>query len=411
MTRATQPTVEAPWSMPRGVIVLLGLAGTVVAIAGAKEFASVIGPTFLALMLTVTVQPLPDWLRRKGVPGWLALLIALLVVWGILAVLVVSLVVSVAKLATLLPTYADDMDQLVANLQNFLQTQGIGGEQGKQLISNVDASKVIDLVGTILESALGIFSNLLFIIVLLLFMAVDAMTYSSRMNVLNRMRPDIAAAFSSFARGTRTYLVVSSIFGLIVAALDSIALWWLGIPLPLLWGLLAFITNYIPNIGFVIGLIPPALLGLLQGGPKLMIAVILVYSVINVILQSVIQPKFVGDAVGLSVTLTFLSLVFWTWVIGPLGAILAIPLSLMTKALLVDIDPSTRWADVLLTSTVKPDQAQRAGPESEEPDDDASDDAASVGAATHDTSADVTPTDDTTDDGRPDRPAPGTRDS
>ena len=277
-----------------------------------------------------------------------------------------SLVVSVAKLATLLPTYADDMDQLVANLQNFLQTQGIGGEQGTQLISNVDASKVINLVGTILESALGIFSNLLFIIVLLLFMAVDAMTYSSRMNVLNRMRPDIAAAFSSFARGTRTYLVVSTIFGLIVAVLDSIALWWLGIPLPILWGILAFITNYIPNIGFVIGLIPPALLGLLQGGPKLMIAVIVVYSVINVILQSVIQPKFVGDAVGLSVTLTFLSLVFWTWVIGPLGAILAIPLSLMAKALLVDIDPSTRWADVLLTSTVKPDQAQRAGPESEE---------------------------------------------
>jgi len=174
----------------------------------------------------------------------------------------------------------------------------------------------------------------------------------------------------------------------------------LGIPLPILWGLLAFITNYIPNIGFVIGLIPPALLGLLQGGPKLMIAVILVYSVINVILQSVIQPKFVGDAVGLSVTLTFLSLVFWTWVIGPLGAILAIPLSLMAKALLVDIDPSTRWADVLLTSTMKPDQAQRAGPQAEE-----SDGAASDG------SPDSTASDDTTDDDRADRPAPGTSDS
>ncbi|HEY5858553.1 MAG TPA: AI-2E family transporter [Aldersonia sp.] len=402
--RSTQPEVEAPWSLPRGVIVLLGLAGTVVAIAGAKEFASVIGPTFLALMLTVTVQPLPDWLRRKGLPGWLALLIALLMVWGILAVLVVSLVVSVAKLATLLPTYADDMDQLVANAQDFLQKQGIGGEQGQQLISNVDASKVIDLVGTIVESALGVFSNLLFIIVLLLFMAVDAITYSSRMNVLNRMRPDIAAAFSSFARGTRTYLVVSTIFGLIVAGLDSIALWWLGIPLPILWGILAFITNYIPNIGFVIGLIPPALLGLLQGGPKLMIAVIVVYSVINVTLQSVIQPKFVGDAVGLSVTLTFLSLVFWAWVIGPLGAILAIPLSLMAKALLVDIDPSTRWADVLLTSKVKPDNAERAGPP---PD---ADTIPTDGASDDDVPSDDTQSDDSAEPAA-DRPAPETRDS
>ena len=79
-----------------------------------------------------------------------------------------------------------------------------------------------------------------------------------------------------------------------------------GVPLPLTWGLLAFITNYIPNIGFIIGLIPPAILGLLEGGPSLMLAVIAVYCVLNVVIQSVIQPKVVGDAVGLSTTLTLL---------------------------------------------------------------------------------------------------------
>ena len=127
---------------------------------------------------------------------------------------------------------------------------------------------------------------------------------------------------------------------MIVAVIDTIALAFLGIPVPLLWGLLAFITNYIPNIGFVIGLIPPALLGLLEGGLGADDRRDRVYCVINLVIQSVIQPKFVGDAVGLSTTLTFLSLVFWAWVLGPLGALLAIPLTLLAKALLVDVDPT-----------------------------------------------------------------------
>ena len=130
----------------------------------------------------------------------------------------------------------------------------------------------------------------------------------------------------------------------------------------MLWGLLAFITNYIPNVGFVIGLVPPAILGLLEGGPGLMLAVIAIYSVINVVIQTVIQPKVVGDAVGLSTTLTFLSLVFWAWVIGALGALLAIPLSLLVKALLVDVDPDNRWLMPILSNRDDPGLSPGSSP-------------------------------------------------
>ncbi len=145
-------------------------------------------------------------------------------------------------------------------------------------------------------------------------------------------------------------------FGLIVALVDVAALYWLDVPLPWLWGLLAFITNYVPNIGFVLGLLPPALLALLQGGVRQAVLVIVAYSVINFVIQSLLQPKFVGDAVGLSITLTFLSLVFWSYVIGPLGALLAVPLSLFVKALLVDADPGSRWLDRLITPGGQGDQ-------------------------------------------------------
>ncbi|MBC2641580.1 MULTISPECIES: AI-2E family transporter [unclassified Rhodococcus (in: high G+C Gram-positive bacteria)] len=345
---------DSRWSMPRGLIVILGLAALVVTVAGIQVAAAIVGPIFLALMLTVAVHPLPEWLHRKGVPPWLATIAAILVVNGILVVLVLSLALSVAQLATLLPEYADDFGALIDSAQSFLNSVGVNSADAQTLLSQVDYNKVFGLVDGILQAMLGIFSNLLFLLALLLFMAVDGSSYGSRMRIVTQMRPEIATALSSFSVGTRKYLIVTTVFGLIVAVIDTGALWALGIPLPVLWGLLSFITNYIPNVGFVLGLVPPAILALLQGGPGLMLTVIVLYSVINVIIQSVIQPKFVGDAVGLSVTFTFLSLVFWTWILGPLGAILAIPLTLMTKALLIDIDPSTRWVNTILSSAPSP---------------------------------------------------------
>jgi AI-2 transport protein TqsA len=124
---------------------------------------------------------------------------------------------------------------------------------------------------------------------------------------------------------------------------------------------LAFITNYIPNIGFIFGLIPPAILALLAGGWSLFVIVIVVYCLLNVIIQSFIQPRFIGDSVGLSATVTFVTLLFWAWVLGGLGALLAVPLTLLAKALLVDLDPGARWADALIRSEPgdpEPDEEQ-----------------------------------------------------
>lgn len=354
------------WSMPRGVIVLIGFAGVVVSVAGIKAVAGIVGPVFLALVLTVAVHPVGRWLRDRGWPRWAAFLAVLISLYAILTILFGSIVFSIARLATILPEYSEKFDDLIDGLRDFLTRNGVSSSDVHTMLSHIDSGKVISAVTDILSSVASATSALVLVIVVALFMAVDAIGLSERMELLERSRPDIAAAFNSFAAGTRSYLFVSTVFGFIVAVLDSGALWALGVPLPILWGLLSFISNYIPNIGFVIGLVPPALLALLDGGAVKMIWVIVIYSAINVILQSVIQPKFVGDAVGLSTTLTFLSLVIWTWIIGPLGAILAVPLTLLVKALLIDIDPTTRWADILLSSSAKkstdqPEDAEEAG--------------------------------------------------
>ncbi|MGW0177926.1 AI-2E family transporter [Nocardia sp. NPDC003345] len=349
MTEPAAGAAGSSWSIPRGLIVLLATAAAVVAIGGTKIFSGVLGPVFLALMLAVAVQPIQTRLQRRGVPPWLGMLAALVVVYLVLLGLVAALAVSVAQLATSLPDYTDRFADLLDQIRTLLHNFDIDKERIEHALSGFDFGKAVDLLETLLVGLSGIFSDLVFILALLLFMAFDGMSIGRRTGVLATMRPDIARALNAFAAGTRKYLIVSTVFGLIVAVLDGVALWLLAVPFPLLWALLSFITNYIPNIGFVVGLVPPALLALLDGGFTKMVWVIVLYCVFNVVVQSVIQPKFVGDAVGLSVTVTFLSLVFWTWVLGALGALLAIPLTLLAKAVLIDIDPSTRWLTVLIS--------------------------------------------------------------
>jgi len=347
-TSVKAQTGEASWALPRGVIVLLGLGGGVLAAAGMRGVADLLAPVFLALILTIAVSPVRAILLRRGAPRWTATIAVLIVVYAILLALAGSLALSVARLATLLPTYEDDFTNLVDNVRGWLSDRGIGSSEIETALEQVNLGSLLGVLENWLSGLLGAFSTFAFVVVTLLFMALDGGQFPQRLRVIGRARPEVATALASFAHGTVRYLLVSTVFGLIVASIDVAVLYVLSIPLPLLWGLLAFITNYIPNIGFVIGVIPPALLGLLDGGVSTMLWVIVSYCVINFVIQSVIQPKVVGDAVGLSTTLTFLSLVFWTWVLGPLGAVLAIPLSLLVKALLVDVDPSTQWLDGLL---------------------------------------------------------------
>jgi AI-2 transport protein TqsA len=340
-------------ALPRALVILIGAAAAVVVVAGIQATAWLIGPAFMALIVVIAVAPVQGWLTRHGWPGWATTLVVVLLVYAILLGLALGIIISLARLGTELPQYASKADGLVNSATAKLAELGVGSEQIKQAAGSLNLGKLAGVIGALLSSVAGLASNFVFLLALLLFLSVETGGAGDRIASIAADRPRIAEALGHFAWGTRQYLLVTTVFGLIVAVLDTIALAILGIPLAITWGLLSFITNYIPNIGFILGVIPPALLGLLTGGPKLMVIVIVVYCVLNTVIQSVIQPRFIGDAVGLSVTVTFVVLFFWSWLLGPLGAILAIPLTLLAKALLVDIDPQAKWADALLRSSAK----------------------------------------------------------
>ena len=340
-------------ALPRALVILIGAAAAVIVVAGVQATAWLIGPTFMALVVVIAVAPVQSWLRRQGWPGWATTLVVVLLVYTIMLGLALGVVLSIARLATELPQYASAAQGLVRSVSERLAALGVGPEQLQQAAGSLDLGRLAGVLTALLASISGLASNFVFLLALLLFLSIESGGASDRLASIATDRPRITEALAHFAWGTRQYLLVTTVFGLIVAVLDWIALVILGIPLATTWALLSFITNYIPNVGFFIGVVPPALLGLLTGGPQLMLIVIVVYCVLNFVVQSIIQPRFIGDAVGLSVTVTFIALVFWTWLIGPLGAILAIPLTLLSKALLVDVDPQARWADALLRASAK----------------------------------------------------------
>ncbi|MGK2876015.1 MAG: AI-2E family transporter [Nocardioides sp.] len=335
--------------LPRVVLVLLVGASLVITLAGVRATSGILGPVFLALVLTITVHPVRGWLSRRGLPDWLASVAAVLAVYLLIVLLAIALVVSVAQLATVLPSYGPKIQDHLSSATSWLGDRGVGTSQIDTMIQSLDVGKIVDILTTVLARVLSLLTNLFFIATMVFFLAFDTTSSNRILDQIRPHRPHLIDALRNFAIGTRNYMGVSTVFGFVVAVIDGAALWMLGVDGWFVWGVLAFVTNYIPNVGFVIGVVPPALLGFLDSGLSTLIWVIAVYSAVNVVVQTIIQPRIVGDKVGLSATVTFLSLVFWAWALGALGALLAVPLTLLVRALLVEADPDARWALPLIT--------------------------------------------------------------
>jgi AI-2 transport protein TqsA len=346
--------------MPRWMVLLVGAATATIAIAGVRSIAWLVGPVLLALVVVVALAPVQRFLQRHGWPRWASATVLLLLVWAILLGFVALLVISIAQFAALLPNYAGSAEALIASVVADLNDRGIVSGQLSDLVAQFDYSQLVGVATGVLSRATDAASTLVLLLAALVFLSIEAGGFGRRLALVAADRPHLPIALGLFARGTRSYLWVSTVFGGIVAVGDGIALAIIGIPLPVVWGLLSFVTNYVPNIGFVLGLVPPAILALLDGGWTEFWVVVAVYALLNFVVQTLIQPRFVGDSVGLSMTVTFVALLFWGWVLGALGALLAIPLTLLLKALLVDVDPRGHWLDALLREEPRAPRTSRA---------------------------------------------------
>jgi AI-2 transport protein TqsA len=348
-----------PSSPPRALVLLGGTAAAVVVAAGLQAAAWLVAPVFLALVVAITVDPVRRRMVDLGLPGWAATAVLILLVVGAVVVLAGFAVVAVAQLATILPEYADETDALVIAVTATLGQWGVGPDQLRALAASLSSVTLLRLVGGLLSGLIGVLGNAAFVLSVLLFLCIESTGAGARLAVVAGIRGATGEALRGFASGTRRFIGVTTVIGLVIGIIDTVVLALLGIPAALLWGMLVFVTNYVPYLGFWIGLAPPALLALLVGGGPLLAVVVIVFLVINFVLTSLVQPYFIGDAVGLSVTVTVVALVMWGWLLGPVGAVLSVPLTLLVKAVLVDHDPRAVWADALLSSTRRVDQLRK----------------------------------------------------
>jgi AI-2 transport protein TqsA len=327
----------------RAARILITVAAASITIWGLHSARDVIGPLVLAAVLTIVAHPLRYRLERWGWPRWIATAVVVLAVYLALAIFATLLAYAVTQFAQQLPDYADRLTAVSDQILGWVTAAGIVPTGTESLVSGFDQDQLVTIGLSIANSVFDSSVGLILVVAYVIFMAADAAFVPSLLAELAQRRPLLASSANTYAVGVRRYVVVNTIFGLFIAVLDGIILIALGIPGPLTWAVLAFITNYIPNIGFVIGVIPPAIIALLIGGWPLAILVILLYAAANMI-QTLVQPVFVGVHVGIGFTLTFVSVIVWASILGPLGALLAVPMTLLVRMVLIDSDPQGAWA-------------------------------------------------------------------
>ncbi|MET0741038.1 MAG: AI-2E family transporter [Candidatus Nanopelagicales bacterium] len=340
--------MSAPAPPPQPADPVRGLvagAAAVVLLLGLWWASDVLAPALLAVVFATTAYPLQRLLVRRGWHRVLAFLATLAVVYAILLTALLLVVVSIIELVETLPNYDDKIQDLVNSWSNAL-----GGPSASSALSDISGTSIANAVLDVVHGVTGALATGIILVGVIFFLLLDSIGMPARYARFVDDRPWVAESWSAWSAQTRRYIGIATLFGLVVAVIDTLLLWALDVPLPIVWGLLAFVTNYIPNIGFIIGVVPPALLGLLDGGAATMIWVIVGYSVVNFTIQMVIQPKVVADAVSIAATVSFLSVFFWVLVVGPLGAILCIPLTLFVQQVVLRPYAHTRWSASLIGS-------------------------------------------------------------
>ncbi len=327
--------------------VLLGGASFVIIVIGMQAAASIVNSFFLALIITITVTPLLHWLMRKGVPKWLALSITILVVVITGLTFIAFLAVSVTKFSELLPTYEPRIIELEQELISFLESKNINVSDILELeiFSPESLIQAIAFLISKLAEALGASLLLLFIVA---FMLIEALVFPLKSKNVFHSHSILLDKFAEFNQSIKSYVWITTCTGTIEAIGYLLLLIFFDVKLAVFWSILFFLLNFIPEIGFFLAVIPPVLLALLQLGLINALLVFVGCYLIDTIADKVIKPRFMQEELDLSPVVIILSIIFWGWVLGATGVLVAVPLTLMIKKLVLETSEKTRFLAMIL---------------------------------------------------------------
>lgn len=323
--------------------IIVVIAAIIIVLGALKIAAAIVVPFLLAAFIATIIAPLYSWLIQKKVPTILALLAVvggLVVIFSLLGVLVGT---SLQSFSENMPVYEAKLHTQLSSLTETLTNYGlIKGD----LTSMFNPARLMQYSATVLKGAGSVLTNSFMIFLIIIFILLESTQFAKKLDIADGERETMKHVNEVLTKIKR-YMALKAVISLVTGVIVTIVLTMIGLDYAVLWGLVAFLFNFIPNIGSILAAIPAVLLALVQLGTFGAIEVGIVYLTINILIGSIIEPRIMGQGLGISTLVVFLSLIFWGWLLGPIGMLLSIPLTIMIKILLHTND-DTRWLAILM---------------------------------------------------------------
>ena len=336
-------------SSGRGILIAAAL---VIIAAGIKAAEAVMVPFLLAAFLAIIAAPPMFWLEKRRIPQWLAIILVMLSIVLLLISVGALVAQSANAFSNSLPFYQERLNTLFNSTLLWVASSGL--ELPKDILREyLNVGMALDVAGNTLRGLSNALSNGLLILFTVIFILAEASSFPRKLRDVLKTPEQSMPYFSQFADNVNRYIAIKTSVSAATGLLVYFLLLITGVDFPLLWGMLAFLLNYIPNIGSIIAAVPAVLLALVQLGVGPAVLVTVGYVVINLIMGNVIEPRYMGKGLGLSTLIVFLSLVFWGWLLGPVGMLLSVPLTITAKIAL-EANPGTEWLAHLLGPADEP---------------------------------------------------------
>jgi len=345
------PNIQKPYTGN----LLLNAAAFMVVVAGMRAASSLVVRLLLAFFIAFICGPLFFQLKKYKVPTAIGIIIVLLVIIGFGSLLGVMVGTSINDFTETWPVYQDKFMRLVSGTIAYLNEKGV--EIPRQTVLDVvNPGTIMNFIGGMLTTLTSMLSETLLILITVVFLLLEAASVPGKVMAVWGEESKTMVELKRFAKVMQRYIAIKTVISLVTGLMVGFSMVFVGVDFALLWGLLTFLLNYVPTIGSIIAAVPPTLLAFVQLGWIHALIVLAIFLVINMVIGNIVEPRTMGIGMGLSTLIVFISLVFWGWVLGPVGMLLSVPLTMSVKIYLESRE-STQWIGILLGRPIADDGA------------------------------------------------------
>jgi len=330
---------------------ILTISGLIIIFAGLKIADKIVVPFFLSMFIAILAFPLLNFFQSKKINNPLSVSLVLITIITASLSIAALIGTSLNSFRKSLPEYKEKIYYEIDKISIIAEKYGLHIDSNF-LYDYVDPTFIMQSVANTISAFGNVLTNYFLILFIVMFTLLEAAGFSNKLKLAFKNSSNSITNFHIFSENMNKYISIKTIVSIITGFLIYICLSFIGLDHAIMWALIAFFLNYIPNIGSIIASIPAIIIALIQFNIYYALLVALVYLIINIVMGSIVEPKYLGKELGLSTLIIFLSLIFWGWLLGPVGMLLSVPLTMIMKIALESND-DTRWISILLGRNIK----------------------------------------------------------